>query len=620
MSKLSQTRFFLIVLAFILICCTSVMAQQLPQINYQGVARKSDGNPVADQSIRLRLTIRDGGASGNSVYSETRQRTTNKFGLFTAVIGSAGAITQNGSMASIDWSTGNKFLQVEIDPAGGGSFIDMGTSQLQSVPYAIYASSASPAGTAGGDLGGSYPNPTVNKLQGSAISITAPLTGQILKWNGTAWTPSNESTASTGPQGAIGPAGPQGIQGVAGPVGATGATGPMGPQGVPGVSGISGLNNVDNTRDLDKPISTLTQAALNLKEVLANKSLDVNVDGASDIKYPTVKAVKTYVDAVVVNAATIPDATNSVKGKIQLAGDLSGTGSTAGAPIISDAAISSSKIANDAVTTAKLLDGNVTDAKIATGISPSKVGLGNVDNTSDLAKPISTATKTALDAKANTTDLATGLASKANTIDVTTGLASKADQTTVTAGLALKADQSALNAATDAIALKVSTVDLTNGLALKANTADLTVGLASKADQTAVTAGLALKADQTALNTATDAIALKANTTDLTAGLALKASTTDLTTGLASKADQIALTTGLALKADQTAVASGLALKADQAALTSATNAIALKADQTALTAATDAIALKADQTSVTAGLALKANTTDLTTGLASKA
>ncbi len=58
-----------------------------------------------------------------------------------------------------------------------------------------------------------------------------------------------------------------------------------------------GLENVDNTRDLDKPISTATQAALDLKENLINKSTDVTIDGASDIKYPTVKSVKTYVDA-----------------------------------------------------------------------------------------------------------------------------------------------------------------------------------------------------------------------------------------------------------------------------------------------------------------------------------
>ena len=65
-----------------------------------------------------------------------------------------------------------------------------------------------------------------------------------------------------------------------------------------------GLENVDNTRDINKPISTATQAALNLKEDLANKSINVTTDGTSNTKYPSVKAVKDYVDAGVNSGGT----------------------------------------------------------------------------------------------------------------------------------------------------------------------------------------------------------------------------------------------------------------------------------------------------------------------------
>lgn len=65
-----------------------------------------------------------------------------------------------------------------------------------------------------------------------------------------------------------------------------------------------GINNVDNTSDANKPISIATQVALNLKEDVANKSTNIVTDAGSDIKYPSVKSVKTYVDASAATAST----------------------------------------------------------------------------------------------------------------------------------------------------------------------------------------------------------------------------------------------------------------------------------------------------------------------------
>lgn len=66
---------------------------------------------------------------------------------------------------------------------------------------------------------------------------------------------------------------------------------------------VVGLTNVDNTMDADKPISTATQVVLDTKEANANKSTDVTLDATSDEKYPSVKAIKAYVDA----ARTVSD-------------------------------------------------------------------------------------------------------------------------------------------------------------------------------------------------------------------------------------------------------------------------------------------------------------------------
>ncbi len=116
---------------------------QAPGIfNYQGVARNSVGNVLINQNITLRLSIHDGTATGPVVYSETRAMTTNPFGLFNAQVGSAGATSVTGTIAGVNWAVGNKYIQVEIDPAGGSSFINIGTAQLASVPYSIFAQTA----------------------------------------------------------------------------------------------------------------------------------------------------------------------------------------------------------------------------------------------------------------------------------------------------------------------------------------------------------------------------------------------------------------------------------------------------------------------------------------------
>ena len=72
-----------------------------------------------------------------------------------------------------------------------------------------------------------------------------------------------------------------------------------------------GLGNVDNTADVDKPVSGLVLAQLNAKESLINKSTSILSDSVSQVKYPSVKAVKEYVDSRTANASVSNQASSA---------------------------------------------------------------------------------------------------------------------------------------------------------------------------------------------------------------------------------------------------------------------------------------------------------------------
>jgi uncharacterized protein (TIGR02145 family) len=112
-----------------------LMAQAPESFNYQAVVRDASGNIIANTQVGMRISIIQGSILDTAVCKEEFTPTTNDFGLVTLAIGSIN-ITD---FAAIDWSAGPYFVKVELDPEGGTSYIEMGTSQLLSVPYALHA-------------------------------------------------------------------------------------------------------------------------------------------------------------------------------------------------------------------------------------------------------------------------------------------------------------------------------------------------------------------------------------------------------------------------------------------------------------------------------------------------
>ena len=345
---------FKIFVLFVSILFTSFAFGQTG-LNFQGVARNEAGVILASQELTLKLSILQASSTGATEYAEIRKTTTNAQGLFSVVIGGPNATSTLGSFINIDWKASTKFLKIEMDLTGGSNFTTIGITQLQSAAYAKYAESADAS-----NLNGIVP---IAKGGTGKATLEELKTALNLQEKANLASPTFTGT----------------------------------------VSGISktmvGLGNVDNTTDLNKPISTSTQTALDLKanvsqlttkEEVSNKSTNVFTDAASDTKYPSVKAVKTFVDNAILSG--VPDATTAVKGKIILAGALTGT---ADLP----------EIAANAIGTNQLVDASVSDAKI-TAINGTKI-FGNISGSaSNITGVVSlsnggTGANNASDARAN---------------------------------------------------------------------------------------------------------------------------------------------------------------------------------------------------------------------------
>jgi hypothetical protein len=143
----------------------TIWAQSPQKMSYQTVIRNSSDQLVTTHAVGMQISILQG---TTPVYVETQTPTTNANGLVSIEIGGGTPVT--GTFAAIDWSAGTYFIQTEIDPTGGTSYSITGTSQLLSVPYALYSKTAgSTNGTSGHYVG---------ELYGGGVIFYVDKTGQ----------------------------------------------------------------------------------------------------------------------------------------------------------------------------------------------------------------------------------------------------------------------------------------------------------------------------------------------------------------------------------------------------------------------------------------------------------
>jgi len=123
---------------FAFVVTLAAFAQAPQGFNYQATVRNSSGSLIVNQNVYFKFNIMLNSSTSVPVFSETHYVPTDDLGQVNLVIGQGTATT--GGFSAINWGNGNYYLGIELNTGSG--YVAMGTTQLLSVPYAIYANSA----------------------------------------------------------------------------------------------------------------------------------------------------------------------------------------------------------------------------------------------------------------------------------------------------------------------------------------------------------------------------------------------------------------------------------------------------------------------------------------------
>ena len=114
---------------------TQLQAQAPQGFNYQATVRNSSGDLVVNTNVYFKFNVMQGSQTSLPVFTEIHYVPTDDLGQVNLVIGQGTATT--GAFSELDWSLGSYYLGIELDTGNG--YVAMGTTQLLSVPYALYA-------------------------------------------------------------------------------------------------------------------------------------------------------------------------------------------------------------------------------------------------------------------------------------------------------------------------------------------------------------------------------------------------------------------------------------------------------------------------------------------------
>jgi hypothetical protein len=150
----------------LILFAAGLFAQAPGKLSFQAVVRNANGELLKNSNVGFRIQLLQSSEFGAAVYVEIHESVTNENGMVTLGIGDGTVVT--GKFDTIDWKKGPYFLKTEIDPAGGTNYTITGTSQLLSVPYALYAETTG--------------------LPAGMVSLAGtPNAGDLLLFDGTGW-------------------------------------------------------------------------------------------------------------------------------------------------------------------------------------------------------------------------------------------------------------------------------------------------------------------------------------------------------------------------------------------------------------------------------------------------